>query len=156
VTTSDPFFDSQVLSATVQGAPVGGARKPSAELNVRKRSYKRAELEAPVKVIVVRFHYRASWTFLLFPKWVQAWVLGRHVFFRRDLTEVHPEVMCHELAHVCQYAENGVPGFLWKYLWVERHLPYADKSFEVEARQFQGSTQEVSKRWPRFRLKIQR
>jgi hypothetical protein len=122
-------------------------------MNWRRRSRTQAAAAA-VRTIPVRLHYPARWAFVFFPGWVQAWVLGRHVFFRHSLTDVKPEIICHELAHVCQYADFGIHGVLWQYLWVERRVPYREKSFEVEARRYQQHPEELSRRWPHYRLAI--
>lgn len=42
--------------------------------------------------------------------------------------------LCHELAHVEQYAKHGRYLFLWKYFREHIRRGYASNSFEVEAR----------------------
>lgn len=45
-----------------------------------------------------------------------------------------PSWVIHELKHVEQYEQNGLIGFLWKYLWDYRKNGYWNNKFEVEAR----------------------
>lgn len=76
------------------------------------------------------FKSRLLW---LFPKWVLAFTVGKHIFFRN----VNPPMWLriHERVHVRQYLEHGIVRFLWIYFIKERHLPYKEKTFEVEAYQ---------------------
>lgn len=101
----------------------------------------------------VRLHFRSP-LLLLFPRWVSGVTLGRHVFFRRGAKSVSPETIRHELIHVCQYLEHGFWGFLWRYLWRERHHPYREKSFEQEAFTHQHDRGYCTRRWPDIRLKL--
>ena len=104
----------------------------------------------PVKV---RLHFRSP-LLLVFPSWVSAVTLGRHIHFRRGRESLRPETLRHELIHVCQYAEHGLLGFLWRYLWRERRTPYRRKSFECEAFTHQGDPGYRRRRWPQVKLEL--
>lgn len=67
----------------------------------------------------------------LFPEWVEAVTIGRHIFFRDYLPLSW--LIDHEAVHVRQYREHGIIKFLWIYFIKEWKLPYKKKSFEVEA-----------------------
>ena len=101
----------------------------------------------------VRFHF-SSPLLWLFPRWVSGVTLGCHIFFRRTPSHVHPCTIQHELIHVCQYAQHGFGGFLWRYLWRERHLPYRRKSLEEEAFAHQDDPGYRERRWPDLHLEL--
>jgi len=87
-----------------------------------------------------------------YPWWLRPWLardvvaitLGRRIFLGKDSGGEHLErLIRHELAHVRQVNELGLPVFLVRYLWeFARHLrrlrsvarAYESISFEVEAR----------------------
>lgn len=59
-----------------------------------------------------------------YPWWLRPWLfadvvaitLGRRIYLRAGLAEEQIEtVLRHELVHVRQVAENGLPQFLWRY-----------------------------------------
>jgi hypothetical protein len=60
----------------------------------------------------------------------------------------------HELIHVCQYAQYGFFGFLWRYLWRERKIAYRQKSFELEAFSHQEDEGYRQRRWPHLILEL--
>jgi hypothetical protein len=101
----------------------------------------------------VCFHF-SSPLLILFPRWVSGVTLGRHVFFRRPLGQVSPRLVRHELIHVCQYAQYGFFGFLWRYLWRERKIAYRQKSFELEAFSHQEDEGYRQRRWPHLILEL--
>jgi len=80
---------------------------------------------------------------LFLPRNVVAITLGRRIWVARELPPAELEVVLrHEMVHVLQMEELGVPRFLWRYLgeYVRNRLrgmnhdaAYRAISFEVEA-----------------------
>lgn len=101
----------------------------------------------------IRIHQQSP-VLWLFPRWVSGFVLGRRIFLRGRLAEFGETALRHELIHVAQYLELGVVRFLWRYLWIERRLPYREKSFEREAYENQGDPGYLGKRWPGVKLEV--
>lgn len=52
---------------------------------------------------------------------------------------------CHELKHVEQYRQYGVPGFLARYIWDWVKNGYYNNKFEVEARANERDTELLKK-----------
>lgn len=77
-----------------------------------------------------RYHHAARLLWL-FPAWVEAVTLGRHIFFRAQLPPAW--LVEHEKVHVEQFRRHGLLGFFWIYLVREWRLPYRQKSFERAA-----------------------
>jgi hypothetical protein len=48
--------------------------------------------------------------------------------------------LCHELTHIKQYADNGIVGFIVKYLWESIRHGYHNNKFEKEARVGEANT----------------
>jgi hypothetical protein len=47
--------------------------------------------------------------------------------------------VCHELTHIKQFEENGLIGFLCKYLWESIKTGYHNNKYEIEARMNEGN-----------------
>jgi len=76
-------------------------------------------------------HYNSKLLWL-FPRRVDAFVLGQHIFVRgRSISQ---RLLRHERAHVEQYARYGVTGFLVRYIWYQLKYGYTDNPLEKEAR----------------------
>ena len=69
---------------------------------------------------------------LFFPKWVLAFTLGQHIFFREEFYT--QQLLKHELVHCEQYRKYGIIKFLYIYFIKEWNISYKDKTFEKEAR----------------------
>lgn len=48
--------------------------------------------------------------------------------------------VCHELAHVRQFARYGFVPFLFRYLWESLRKGYYENRWEIEARQMEADT----------------
>lgn len=103
----------------------------------------------------VRIHQHSP-LLRLFPRWVSAFALGRHIFLRGPLATFSQEGLRHELIHVGQFLELGMVPFLWRYFWQERRLAYRQKSLEREAYDNQGDPAYLERRWPQLRLELRR
>ena len=94
--------------------------------------------------------YHSSCLLRLFPKWVSGFAFGSRVFFRNGEASVSPVLLNHERIHVCQYREQGIFRFLFRYFVLEFRKPYREKSAEVEAYENQENLNYVSERWPEY------
>lgn len=97
----------------------------------------------------VKFHYRSALFRLPLLRHYSAITLGRHVFVKG--AEAPPRLVRHELKHVEQVRRLGVTRFYFLYLWEyarnlakyrSHRLAYHHISFEVEAREAEGSLTE--------------
>lgn len=70
---------------------------------------------------------------IFFPKYILGFTLGSTIRLRNTKHRTPDWVVPHEEVHVKQYEKYGIIGFLWIYLWKERHLSYKEKTFEIEA-----------------------
>lgn len=84
-------------------------------------------------------HYGSSFL-KLFPENVEAFTLGRHVFFRSKTPP--DDLVAHELVHVAQYARLGIIPFLAIYCFdylrgrlsgLDHQAAYRATRFEAEA-----------------------
>jgi hypothetical protein len=121
---------------------MGGVRRLSDEQLEGYRHLAPRELAARVRLVSVPFLTRGT----------DATTLGRVILVRRG-HEDSPVLMAHELVHVRQWAELGVPRFLVRYLGaylanlarLRRHRSaYLAIPLEVEAR-------ELAREWDRRR-----
>lgn len=76
-------------------------------------------------------HYKSKLLWF-FPRWVEAFVFGQHIFVRGRV--ISQPLLRHERVHVDQYAKYGVIGFLVRYIWYQIRYGYIDNPLEIEAR----------------------
>lgn len=89
------------------------------------------------------------WLRLFLARDVIAITLGRRIYVRGEMAAgAFERLMRHELAHVRQVGELGLPRFLWRYVsefaghWVRLRnfgAAYTSISFEIEARRAEES-----------------
>lgn len=104
-------------------------------------------------IIKVKVHY-GSGLLNFFPPWIKGVTIGNHIFFSNDKENVSSTLLNHELIHVCQYADKGITGFLWEYLWKQRGASYREKAAELEAYANEKDPDYISTRWPDYQLEL--
>ncbi len=93
-------------------------------------------MEGLARIVVVRW----------LPPGVAGMTLGRLIILRRGC-EADEDLICHEMVHVRQWSELGVPRFLWRYLsayargrlsGLDHQAAYRAIPLEEEARRIAG------------------
>ncbi len=67
-----------------------------------------------------------------------AMVIGKTIYLHNIEAQEflnNTSLVCHELMHIKQYEENGLIGFLVKYLFESIKKGYYNNKFEIEARE---------------------
>jgi hypothetical protein len=82
-------------------------------------------------------HHEKSRLLNFFPKWVKAFTLGQHIFYRHKNPSY--SLINHETVHTEQYKKQGIIKFLWIYFVKEWDIPYREKTFEKEAYKISGN-----------------
>jgi len=107
-----------------------------------------------MKTINVKIKYESLIVKLFFPNWVTGVTIGSIILFKNKSDQVSQTLLNHELIHVCQYQEQGLLKFLWKYLWKERKVSYKNKESEKEAYKFEEDLYYIDRRWFNYKLKL--
>lgn len=79
-----------------------------------------------------KIHYNSR-LLKLFPKKFYGFTFGKHIFFRKEESQVTEKQLTHEKVHAAQYKKYGVIKFLYIYLVKEWNVSYRQKTFEKEA-----------------------
>jgi hypothetical protein len=107
-----------------------------------------------MKTIKVKIEYESKLLRYFFPRWVSGVTIGTNIFYRNKKEDVSARTQNHELIHVCQYQDQGISSFLWNYLWEQRNVSYRDKPAEVEAYANDTDFAYIAKRWPNYKIII--
>lgn len=81
----------------------------------------------------MRVFYNSKIVKYCFLEHIVAFTLGSFIWIEFSKEDTPDWLIHHEEVHVKQYKKHGIIGFLWIYLWKERHLSYREKTFEKEA-----------------------